>query len=156
MSKGRFSRSAEVVGVLGLIVSLTFVGWEIRQNTKVARAEAYRSFMSELNETYSSFNDSSFAAFQVTVVGKRASELSMTDRMRVFGSFMILMRTYEGLHKQVSEDVLDESALLLLSQSNWNVQIWKDIWPDVARNLTPDFREYFELAHDYPKTVETY
>ena len=139
-----------MIGILGVIISLAFVGWEIRQNTKVARAEAYRSFMSELNEAYSAWNDSSFAAFQVNVVGKRASELDMTERLRVFGSFMILMRTYEGLHKQVSENVLDESALLLLSQSDWDVPLWKDLWPSVSRNLTPDFREYFEETHSYP------
>lgn len=149
MSESRFKRSAEFIGVLGVIVSLAFVGWEIRQNTKVAKAEAYRSFMSELNQAYSAFNDSSFAAFQVRVADLRVSDLSSVDYMRLFGSFMVLMRTYEGLHKQVVEGVLDESALLLLSQSDWNLPIWKDIWPNISRNLTPDFKEYFERAHGY-------
>jgi len=154
MTKSKFTPSVETIGVVGVIVSLVFVGYEIRQNTKVAKAEAYRAFMTELNESYSAFNDSSYTAFIVGVSNKRASELTRTEFMRVFGSFMILMRTYEGLHKQVTEDVLDESALLLLSQSNWELPIWKDIWPEVSRNLTPDFKAYFEQAHGYAATTE--
>ena len=153
MKKTRLSSAVEILGALGLILSLVFVGFEIRQNTKVARAEAYRSFMSELNESYAALADSSYASFQVYASGKRANELNAVERFRVFGSFMVLMRTYEGLHKQVTSDVLDESALLLLSKSDWNLPVWKDLWPSVSRNLTPDFVSYFETTHDYGTEV---
>ena len=42
----------ELIGLVGLIASLVFVGFEIRQNTRVARAEAYRALVTEVNSLY--------------------------------------------------------------------------------------------------------
>ena len=153
MKKIKVARVVEIVGILGVVFSLVFVGLEIRQNTKVAKAEAYRSFMTEMNESYAALTDSSYAAFQVRVAPMRKSELTDVEFFQVFGSFMVLMRTYEGLHKQVTSGVLDRSALLLMSQSNWDTPIWRDVWPNVSRNLTPDFVSYFEATHGYDEPI---
>ena len=60
---------------------------------------------------------------------------------------MILFRIYEGLHKEVNEGVLDQSALLLLSQSRYEYEFMRELWPEISRNLTPDFVAYAEATH---------
>ena len=67
--------------------------------------------------------------------------------MQTFALHMALFRVYEGLHKEVTQGVLDESALLLLSQSEWNFRITREMWPEISRNLTPDFVRYMEETH---------
>ena len=38
---------AELVGIAAIVVSLVFVGYELRQSTAIARSDAYSSFSSQ-------------------------------------------------------------------------------------------------------------
>ena len=38
---------AELVGITAIVVSLVFVGYELRQSTAIARSDAYSSFSSK-------------------------------------------------------------------------------------------------------------
>ena len=99
----------ELIGLIGLIASLVFVGYEVRQNTRVARAEAYRAFVTEVNSIYLHWSDPG----QVGVMQKALSDPSDLTRVewsQVFAVSMALFRVYEGLHKEVTQGILDESA----------------------------------------------
>ena len=47
----RWSALRDVVGFTGVVVSLLFVGWEVRQNTRVARAQT-RVELTALNNEF--------------------------------------------------------------------------------------------------------
>jgi hypothetical protein len=143
----------EIIGLVGLIASLVFVGFEIRQNTKVARAEAYRAFVTELNTWYLQWASPEQASLTARVYSSdvSADDLTREEWMQTFALQMALYRVYEGLHKEVTQGVLDESALLLLSQSEFDVPIIREMWPEASRNLTPDFVTYMEDTHGLPR-----
>ena len=146
-SNGRLRSWTEVVGVLGVVVSLLFVGYEIRQNTKVARAEAYRAFVGEVTDWYALASDPEFNELFVRLRQEGYDALTPAEQGQLFANTMMIFRVYEGLHKEVTEQILDESALLLLSQSKWDWEWMDRIWPEIRRNLTPDFVAYVEQAH---------
>ena len=136
----------ELIGLVGLIASLVFVGFEIRQNTRVARAEAYRAFVTEVNSIYLHWsNPEQVGVMQKALVNP--ADLTRVERSQAFAVSMALFRVYEGLHKEVTQGILDDSALMLLSQSEWNFEIQRQMWPEISRNLTPDFVEYVEETH---------
>jgi hypothetical protein len=146
-SGGRFRRSAELVGVVGIILSLAFVGFEVRQNTRVAKAEAYRSFAAEVNEWYFRMTDPDMAELLGGSFGSSVDDLNETEWMQMFGWWMALFRIYEGLHKEVTEGVLEESALGLLNRGDYSFLILQEMWPEISRNLTPDFVAYVAMTH---------
>jgi hypothetical protein len=43
----RWNEIAELVGITAIVVSLGFVGYELRQSTAIARSDAYSSFSSQ-------------------------------------------------------------------------------------------------------------
>src|SRR5687768_11764576 len=64
----------ETLGFMGVVGSLLFVGLEIRQNTRVARAEAYRSIeqtQTEWNFVAASDPDLALLLRRVTLDGAR-------------------------------------------------------------------------------------
>jgi len=146
-SAGRFRRSAELVGVLGVILSLVFVGYEVRQNTRVAKAEAYRSFVTEVNGWYFRMTEPDMAELLSRSMDMSQSELSDTEWLQVFSHWMALFRVYEGLHKEVTEGVLDEAALGLMNRGDFSFLLLQEMWPKISRNLTPDFVAYVAETH---------
>ena len=89
-SSSRFRRLAELVGVIGLILSLVFVGLEVRQNTRVAKAEAYRAFATQVSEWYSRMTDPEFAELVNRAMG--GASLTSSDRIQIFAFHMVLFR----------------------------------------------------------------
>ena len=152
-SGGRFRHGAELVGVVGIILSLVFVGVEVRQNTRVAKSEAYRSFVTEVNGWYFRMTEPDMAELLSRSMGLNRSmgmsqsELSGTEWLQVFSHWMALFRIYEGLHKEVTGGVLDEAALGLLNRGDYSFPILQEMWPEISRNLTPDFVAYVAETH---------
>ena len=146
-SVGRFGRWVETVGIVGVILSLVFVGFELRQNTRVAKAEAYRSFVSEVNEWYFHMTDPDLAELLSRSLETSQSELNGTEWLQVFSHWMALFRVYEGLHKEVAEGVLDDSALDLLNRGDFSFHLLQEMWPEISRNLTPGFIAYVAETH---------
>ena len=143
----RSRKWTDVVGVLGIVLSLIFVGYEVRQNTKVARAEAYRAFVGEVNDWYALASEPEFNDLFERLNQEGLGSLTGPERNPLFLNTMIIFRVYEGLHKEVGEGVLDESALMLLSRSAWDWSWMQELWPEISRNLTPDFVSYAEAVH---------
>ena len=50
MKFANWKDSLELVGIAAIVVSLVFVGYELRQNTAIARSDAYSSFSSRFFE----------------------------------------------------------------------------------------------------------
>ena len=139
----------ETLGLLGVIGSLIFVGLEIRQNTQVARAEAYRGIEQSISAwTLATVEDAEVAAAlrRVTFEGARRDELTDTEKWQVGAMYDVPLRILESIYRQVGEGILPESALDYYGETSYvyTAPYMRDLWPVIKPNYHADFAEYFE------------
>ena len=139
----------EFVAMVGIIVSLVFVGFEIRQNTIASRAAAYqsigfyvaeawntRSMDREFVELYSQARDTT-----------RWDEIDDTGWEQLRHWLIGALRGYETVYRQVQEGLLPASALESFGYGrDWRVYFpyLERMWPDLRPILSEDFARFME------------
>jgi hypothetical protein len=100
-----------VVGFTGVVVSLLFVGWEVRQNTRVARAQT----RVELTALNNEFLDRVGTDPEFAELWRRAwsedQEVSESQAFRVELVMLQYLRILENVHLQYQEGLIDRDAL---------------------------------------------
>ena len=159
VTKAGISMSADRLGLqqsiaaAGVILSLLFVGYEIRQNTRIARAAAVQTTQGQIVQWQSETSlDDDWVRIHTFVQreGGTFAELSPRDQTKyawVVGSTVRLMETR---YRQVQLGVLSEDDLLIgggAANPGWYqaphyIDWWKS--EDRTRSWAPDFIEYFE------------
>ena len=108
----RLSDWLEIVAATGVILSLLFVGFEIRQNTAIARGQA-RQDLAQLNQEWLVLlsQDAEFEALWDDAFGPNARELSADEERRAQYIMTIHLRRLENVYLQYREGLVEESAL---------------------------------------------
>lgn len=116
---GRIKDQVEIVAAVGVIVSLLFVGFEIRQNTAVARGQA-RQDLASLNQEWllTMAQDPDFEAlWHEAWIADPASpeddsaELTAAEERRAWFIMTMHLRRLENVYLQYREGLVDASAL---------------------------------------------
>lgn len=141
----------ETLGVLAVVASLVFVGFEIRQNTAVARGQA-RQELAALNQewlilqsTDSTFNDI-YRRFWIV------ADTSLTDSelARATWGMRLNLRRMENVYFQYREGLVDVSALQSYGfqavSTMFKTPRFIDFWVthDERRAYDPDFVRFLE------------
>jgi len=128
----------------GVIASLIFVGYEIRQNTAVARAAAYQDIGFSVLETFrQNAHDPQLAAlFVVANDTTRWDELSESDLMQLQQGLMGSMRAWEAIYRQVGEGILPPDAIRWFGYGLEPLPWWAKLWPEVRGGVPPDFAAF--------------
>jgi hypothetical protein len=102
----------ETVGTLAVVASLIFVGFEIRQNTAVARAQA-RHELADLSQDWLILmaTDTLFAASFYKAWVFEDAELTPTEGRSAHFGMMVHLRRLENVYFQFKEGMVDASAL---------------------------------------------
>jgi hypothetical protein len=139
----------EAAAVVGVVASLVFVGLELRDNARAARAAAYQELGLAaadawfMKATDRELNDLIEIADAEDPAGWEG--LDESDRRLVASYVQGLLRQYETVFLQVNEQLLEADAMESLG--------WKDFgsaklvirtWPRVRRYVTPGFAAYLE------------
>lgn len=146
----------DTVGLLGVIASLIFVGLEVRQNTRVARAEAYRGLDQAMAQWYfvAATDDELVPLLRgVFLEGVRRDELSGPDKWRVGMMLDAAIRSHEFLFRQVEEGVLPPHSLDRAGSITFNAPYMRDLWPVVRSQYREDFAAYFEARYQLGSPV---
>lgn len=155
-STSRFVQWAEVIGLICLVLSLIFVGVQIRQNNSIAKAEAYQSFVSSMNDLYIAMAQPHVgeALNRVYMQGVPFEDLSSIEKGYFISIFTSIIRIHEGIFKQVQAGVLDESAYSLVSGYFRDSGQMKTTWMTQRGNISDDFRIFIESEYPFlrPKT----
>lgn len=106
----KYSPLIDLITTVAIVISLLFVGYEIRQNTKLARGQA-RQALAEINQgwlTYVSQKETNDIWHKVWYTDE---EITPSEWRR--GSFLmtIQLRRFENVFFQFSEGFFDDSAL---------------------------------------------
>ena len=141
---------AEAIGVLALVLSLVFVGLEIRQNNSIARAAAYQSIGITTAEMWMNI------AFEEDAA--RAAWLTPIDSLDAMGwviqngVWTAWTRMTETLLLQVEQGLLPQDALDRLGYGSFN-QVLNDpqfacLWPGIKRSLAASTVAFIEEGAD--------
>ena len=138
---------SELIGAVGVIVSLIYLAAQIRQNTKSLRASAYDSITAhaaELNKLIISNTD---VAAIIDEGDQDRSSLSVDNRRRYDAVQRIRFRHYDNLHYQYRHGLLEESRWQPL-QKALAYQLQKpgvvSSWGQYGQTLNTEFAEYVE------------
>lgn len=146
------SRIERTLTTLGLIVSLLFVGWEIRQNTQVARAAAIQATGDQIIQwqTEVGLNDDWVRIITFLREGGDFEELSPEDRQRYGYVVSATVRIMELRYRQMQMGIIareDMGTYGGTSNPNWfRSPHFLDWWDglDAENSWSPDFLEFFE------------
>lgn len=142
----------ELVAALGVILSLLFVGYQIRQNTQVAKGQT-RQNLAALNQEWLILQsqDAEFHALWRRAWIESDTTLSADESSRSNFMMLLNLRRLENVYFQFSEGLVDESALSSygLQPSSAILRVYRSprfrsYWEETRRSFHPDFVRFFE------------
>jgi hypothetical protein len=142
----------ELVGLVGVIGSLVFVGLEVRQNTLAARAAAYQDMGSMISGTWMlGAEDPELAALTLRFFEEEDAEFTPIEEARLISQTVGAFRQYETVWRQVQLGLLDPEVLGYFGWGDPGSIIsgnTKKLWPRIRQYMTPDFRAFLEGASE--------
>lgn len=138
---------AEIVGVVGLIGSLAFVGTEIRQNTTAVRSATIQAVADQTMElTLSMATDDQLPrlVYAMTVEGVTRADLEGDDYMRLNLAVVAGLRRQENLYLQVKSGVLPEESLRNVSFTFYRNAFVREHWSVNRGVYDQGFAEYWD------------
>lgn len=144
MNWDALSAVGELIGALAVVVSLLYVGRQIRQSTAAARASSFQS----MTETMVEVNTSVLLdapTYDLMVRALASEPLTENERARYLVFFWDVLRILESAHYQVELGVLDASKLLSIAgnmQSHLKCQVGAEAWSVLQSRYGPAFRSF--------------
>lgn len=156
MERSRRARAvAELIAALGVILSLIFVGMELRQNTVAVRAATYQALSDASAEAVSDLaHDPDLLAVvqRVYFEDVRWTDLADRENARLSFYYLSLLRRLENTYQQHASGVVDDRVF---ESYGWRDSLWDrphfwDFWYDWGgqHSVVPDFREFFQERMD--------
>ena len=135
----------ETLAALGLIASLIFVGYEIRQSTISARAAAYQEIGVATAAAFDSMaNDRQY----LMSVQKDADDMDSTDWRQLGLKMTEFARLGETVLLQVEQVLLPFDAMERLGYAGWmtlfEVPKTACVWPLIRPGVSKSFRKFVE------------
>lgn len=136
----------EMVGLVAVVVSLGFVGFEIRQNTTAVKSATTQAISDQaMALTLAMATDEHLPSLvQKMTSGTPPSEFSAEDRYRLQLVVVAGLRRQENLYAQVQAGVLDETALRNVSFGFYRNPLGNENWTQLREFFDPDFARYWD------------
>jgi hypothetical protein len=139
----------EVVGFIGVVGSLVFVGVQIRQNTIAARASAYQQMGASVADIWlNTAQDPNRAVLTMKFFDDESARFTPAEEAVLVNQTIGAFRQLETTWRQVKLGLLDPEVLEAFgwngegsSASSMHV---RQLWPRIAPHMSPDFRTYLE------------
>ncbi len=153
------SAISTAIGTVTIVLSLLYVGHELKQNTAAARSEVFRNFRAEvadwqmavaLDQNLASLIDRTFHR------GERRADLSYVEAVQMGTACLSLLNLYEACFLAGQEKILQEKDVQSIVSSSrlWNIPFVHDSWALWRTELGEEFVEYFESMYPNLKDVQ--
>ena len=139
----------ELVGFIGVVGGLVFVGLQIRQNTMAARASAYQQMGALLSDVWlqtAAHPESAMLAMKF--FEDESAEFTSTEQAILINQTIGAFRQFEAIWRQVELGLLRPEAL---DAFGWNAAgnpafgiNLKKLWPGIGPQMSPEFKAYLE------------
>ena len=140
--------ASELAAVASIVLSLVYVGFELRENSAISRSDAYNTYAISVSENQANLAlDPTLSSLMARAFrGAEPNEFTADEQFRISIFLQSILRLQEGLFQSVSEGILSEEHLGLVSGAGaWNNPFFRQIWLRGFRvNYTSEFVDYFE------------
>lgn len=153
--------AAQLIAAMGVILSLVFVGLELRQNTAAVRGATFQALSDASADDLSAVAHSpQMAALlrRVYVEDAGAADFSESDNMQLYFYHMAFARRLENSYLQFEAGVVDDR---IFDSYGWNDAIltkrhFREFWNDQGggAGVSPEFRRFFEARVDVTGSPE--
>jgi len=136
----------DTIAILGVVISLLFVAFEIRQNSNLMRGQARQS-LAELNQEWLILlsQDSTYNSIWTSAMEDK--ELGPSEESRALFMMLLHVRRAENVFFQFNEGLVDESALSsygMQFRSGLNSKRFDKFWNEWKKGFDPDFVKFYE------------
>jgi hypothetical protein len=146
----------EVVAILGVVLSLLFVGLQLRQNALVSRASAYQELGIAMAEGWRfrasdrELNDLVYRAGSTDP--DVWSNLTDSDIRRVRAYVLSFLRIYQSAYLEVQQGLLRPEALEDLGIDGLgDSRLLQNMWPFVRNQLSVEFAHHLASEMHLPE-----
>ena len=142
----------ELTGLLSVVVSLAFVGFEIRQNTSAVRSATYIAISNQvidISRDIAADERLSRLTHLMLVENIRGDELNPEELISLQMHVNAGLRRIENIYLQVQAGILDSSAFDQIAVSNYyRTNIARETWDMFGKYFDKGFISHFEALRD--------
>ena len=157
MDWAMLSALSELTGVIAVVVSLIYLGRQVRMGNMLARAEASRTPTSDLNMLNASFgqNREFQVALRKAIEGLERPAFEAEERVLLDLYFVSVTNIYEQLLREHREGILGEEALDFGGNGLFELPFYKTSWPILRPFLSSSFVVEFEKRYSLDPSIDT-
>ena len=147
----------QLIGALGVIASLIFVGIQIRQSVRASKATAFQGLVSSIIEVNMTHIDNPEILGIIDRAGKGES-LTATEHRLYVTLILSAARLAQSAHYQSELGLLDRSKLESVVYNlvrHLKSKTGQAVWAELAKRSDPQFRGYIESLVDQMDSYET-
>ncbi len=155
----RIHKIGELVAAIAVVISLLFVGIEIKQNNNIQRQQATRSLSRDWSDATAAFQDPELACLFVRL-GNEREKLTAQEATQIEAVIWRIYKVYEELQYQHEQGMIDESVwngfrqLIAAEMSFESYRVW---WLGYQKTFSPRFRKYMDkMVAEIPINTEAY
>ncbi len=139
----------DIPAVLGVVLSLVFVGYEIRQNTQVAKAAAIQATAEQSMQISLTWSGDDLAIDLLTriLTGSLPPEFTEHENTKLRLMFLSALRAAESRYRQLQLGVLDDAGIMGGAASIYRTAYLAARWEVLRPAIPPDFAEQFEIEY---------
>ena len=138
----------EIIGVIGVVGSLVFVGLEVRQNTAAVKGATYQAIAdSSLQHARWFASNETLPQFTVKIFdGAMPDDFTREENLVINTNYVMTIRRIENIYVQVREGLVEEEAVLRFrpAESFFDSPYFRQFWDGWRLTVEPEFLEYFE------------
>ncbi|MEM8982130.1 MAG: hypothetical protein AAGC71_03830 [Pseudomonadota bacterium] len=119
MKSASYKNALEIIGIFGVLLSLIFVGLEIRDSNRQARAAAYQAIGIATSEFHQTMDDRINRLYDQAFDAELIKTWSYSDWLAADRRLRADMRLFETILLQVDQGLFDEEAITNLGFSGF-------------------------------------
>lgn len=130
----------------GVVLSLIFVGFELRQNTQVARAAAVQAIADQSIDVILAWttDEQSVLLLSEVLRGATPDEFTREENTKLRLMFLAQLRIAESRHRQAELGVITDPTIFGGAASTLRSPYLRAYWGSLKSSVAPDFALEFE------------
>ena len=135
----------ETLGLIAVVASLGFVGYEIRQNTAAVESTAFLSLSELLHQSTVSLSEGATPSLVLRLrEGALPGDFTPEENPRVRLMYCQHIDVLQAAFRQVEVGALDEEAVDVFWSGLLSQDYIREEWPSMRYAYTPEFVDFFE------------
>ncbi len=147
---------AQIVSVIGVVVSVVYLARQVDIANRLARAEASRTPNSDLNLLNATFGtDPVFRSeFQNVLRGAVRAEVGADARMAIDLYLISMTNLQDQLVREIRAGILEEDAQDFGGAGPFLLPYYRSSWPIFRPYFNSKFVQMFEAQHNFDRAIE--